>query len=156
MFFFFSDSEDALNEILEESPLSIDLPKLPEDPFLSPYLASDDLFKQLPPVHIMVHLKICYFILVVKCLYYWLKIFKKYFVLVKFITQSSLILYLLDTYTCLDLYIIYMILQTVDMDPCLDDCVMFAKRLKSLEKKINMDILKGLPHGFLNLAIVSE
>jgi len=32
---------------------------------------------------------------------------------------------------------------------------MFAKRLKALEKKVNMDILKGLPHGFLNLAIVS-
>lgn len=41
------------------------------------------------------------------------------------------------------------------MDPCLDDCVMFAKRLKELGKKVNMDILKGLPHGFLNLAIVS-
>lgn len=40
------------------------------------------------------------------------------------------------------------------MDPCLDDCVMFAKRLKELGKKVNMDILKGLPHGFLNLAIV--
>lgn len=47
------------------------------------------------------------------------------------------------------------ILQTVHMDPCLDDCVMFAKRLKELEKKVSMDILDGLPHGFLNLAIVS-
>lgn len=49
----------------------------------------------------------------------------------------------------------FLILQTVHMDPCLDDCVMFAKRLKELGKKVNMDILKGLPHGFLNLAIVS-
>jgi len=32
---------------------------------------------------------------------------------------------------------------------------MFAKRLKELGKNVNMDILKGLPHGFLNLAIVS-
>lgn len=42
------------------------------------------------------------------------------------------------------------------MDPCLDDCVMFAKRLKKLGKKVTMDILKGLPHGFLNLAVVSK
>jgi len=74
------------------------LPKLPEDPFLSPYFASDDLFKQLPPIHIV----------------------------------------------------------TLHMDPCLDDCVMFAKRLKELGKKVNMDILKGLPHGFLNLAITCK
>jgi len=59
LLFFLSDSEDALNEVVEESPLPIDLPKLPEDPFLSPYLAGDDLFKQLPPVHIVVRLKIC-------------------------------------------------------------------------------------------------
>lgn len=50
----FSDSEDVLNEVVEETPLLIDLPKLPEDPFLSPYLANDDLFKHLPPVHIVV------------------------------------------------------------------------------------------------------
>ncbi|XP_022178761.1 hormone-sensitive lipase [Myzus persicae] len=93
-----SDSEDALNEVVEETPLPIDLPKLPEDPFLSPYFANDDLFKQLPPIHIV----------------------------------------------------------TVHMDPCLDDCVMFAKRLKELGKKVNMDILKGLPHGFLNLAITCK
>lgn len=55
MFYFsFSDSEDALNEVVEEIPLPIDLPKLPEDPFLSPYFASDDLFQLLPPVHIVV------------------------------------------------------------------------------------------------------
>jgi len=52
--FRFSDSEDALNEVVEETPLPIDLPKLPEDPFLSPYFANDDLFKQLPPIHIVV------------------------------------------------------------------------------------------------------
>lgn len=52
--FFHSDSEDFLNEVVEETPLPIDLPKLPEDPFLSPYFANDDLFKQLPPVHIVV------------------------------------------------------------------------------------------------------
>jgi len=52
--FRFSDSEDALNEVVEETPLPIGLPKLPEDPFLSPYFANDDLFKQLPPIHIVV------------------------------------------------------------------------------------------------------
>lgn len=41
------------------------------------------------------------------------------------------------------------------MDPCLDDCVMFAKRLQSLNKRITMDILPGLPHGFLNFVKVS-
>lgn len=59
--------------------------------------------------------------------------------------------------TCIlirSLLLIFVFLQTVHMDPCLDDCVMFAKRLKELGKKVNMDILKGLPHGFLNLAIV--
>lgn len=44
--------------------------------------------------------------------------------------------------------------QSVDMDPCLDDCVMFAKRLKSLNNEISMDILQGLPHGFLNFVKV--
>lgn len=40
------------------------------------------------------------------------------------------------------------------MDPCLDDCVMFAKRLKSLKVKVGLDILPGLPHGFLNFVKV--
>ncbi|XP_055855094.1 hormone-sensitive lipase [Episyrphus balteatus] len=44
---------------------------------------------------------------------------------------------------------------TLDMDPCLDDCVMFAKKLKSLGRPISLDILKGLPHGFLNFTMLS-
>lgn len=44
---------------------------------------------------------------------------------------------------------------TVDMDPCLDDCVMFARRLKELGRPVAMDILPGLPHGFLNFVKVS-
>ncbi len=40
------------------------------------------------------------------------------------------------------------------MDPCLDDCVMYAKRLKRLNNEISMDILQGLPHGFLNFVKV--
>jgi hormone-sensitive lipase len=36
------------------------------------------------------------------------------------------------------------------MDPFLDDCVMFAKKLKKLGVVVSLDILDGLPHGFLN------
>jgi hormone-sensitive lipase len=36
------------------------------------------------------------------------------------------------------------------MDPFLDDCVMFAKKLKKLGVAVSLDILDGLPHGFLN------
>lgn len=42
------------------------------------------------------------------------------------------------------------------MDPCLDDCVMFAKRLKAIENDVSLDILSGLPHGFLNFVSVSR
>lgn len=44
---------------------------------------------------------------------------------------------------------------TLDMDPCLDDCVMFAKKLKNLGRPVTLDILKGLPHGFLNFTMLS-
>lgn len=46
--------------------------------------------------------------------------------------------------------------QSVVLDPCLDDCVMFAKRLKKLNNPVSLDILPGLPHGFLNFASVSD
>uniref|UniRef100_A0A6P7FJU3 Hormone-sensitive lipase isoform X2 n=1 Tax=Diabrotica virgifera virgifera TaxID=50390 RepID=A0A6P7FJU3_DIAVI len=45
---------------------------------------------------------------------------------------------------------------TVEMDPCLDDCIMFAKRLKSAGIDVNLDILSGLPHGFLNFSLFSK
>ncbi|XP_058823346.1 hormone-sensitive lipase [Topomyia yanbarensis] len=45
---------------------------------------------------------------------------------------------------------------SVVLDPCLDDCVMFAKRLKNLNKPVSLDILPGLPHGFLNFASISK
>uniref|UniRef100_A0A182QFL5 Hormone-sensitive lipase n=1 Tax=Anopheles farauti TaxID=69004 RepID=A0A182QFL5_9DIPT len=45
---------------------------------------------------------------------------------------------------------------TVVLDPCLDDCVMFAKRLKGLNRSVSLDILPGLPHGFLNFATISK
>ncbi|TMW54108.1 hypothetical protein DOY81_000784 [Sarcophaga bullata] len=45
---------------------------------------------------------------------------------------------------------------TLEMDPCLDDCVMFAKKLKRLNRPVTLDILKGLPHGFLNFTMLSS
>lgn len=72
---------------------------LPEnDPFVSPYYATDEVLKQLPPVKII----------------------------------------------------------SLEMDPCLDDCVMFAKRLKAIENDVTLDVLAGLPHGFLNFVSVSR
>lgn len=70
----------------------------PSDPFLSPYLASDEVLKKLPPIKIL----------------------------------------------------------SVHMDPCLDDCVFFAKKLRKLGNSVSMDILDGLPHGFLNFALLSK
>ncbi|CAG0883655.1 unnamed protein product [Darwinula stevensoni] len=69
------------------------------DPFISPYLASDDLLMKFPPTHLL----------------------------------------------------------TVHLDPCLDDCVMFAKRLRALNVQVALDILpEMLPHGFLNFSQSSK
>ncbi|XP_015118314.1 hormone-sensitive lipase [Diachasma alloeum] len=45
---------------------------------------------------------------------------------------------------------------TSDLDPCLDDCVMFGRKLRALGNHVSLDIVTGLPHGFLNLAVVSK
>ncbi|KAK6634055.1 hypothetical protein RUM44_004663 [Polyplax serrata] len=71
---------------------------VPKDPYLSPYWASDDKLRQMPPI------SIC----------------------------------------------------SVEFDPCLDDCVMFAKKLKRLGNTVTLDILSGLPHGFLNLSKINK
>lgn len=42
------------------------------------------------------------------------------------------------------------------MDPCLDDCIMMAKRLKSLGMPVGLDVLPGLPHGFLSFVKVNS
>ncbi|GBP41813.1 Hormone-sensitive lipase [Eumeta japonica] len=47
-------------------------------------------------------------------------------------------------------------LLTVHLDPCLDDCVMFAKKLKKLGNVVGIDVLEGLPHGFLNFALMAK
>ncbi|XP_076276083.1 hormone-sensitive lipase isoform X1 [Lasioglossum baleicum] len=71
---------------------------VPRDPFLSPYLASDNLLAQLPPIAML----------------------------------------------------------TLQLDPCLDDSVMFARKLRLLGVLVTLDIVPGLPHGFLNLTSVSK
>ncbi|CAH0560948.1 unnamed protein product [Brassicogethes aeneus] len=45
---------------------------------------------------------------------------------------------------------------TVHLDPCLDDCVMWAKKLKYLGTDVKLDLLNGLPHGFLNFSLLSK
>ncbi|XP_034832530.1 hormone-sensitive lipase isoform X2 [Maniola hyperantus] len=45
---------------------------------------------------------------------------------------------------------------TVHLDPCLDDCVMFARKLKGLGNEVGIDVLEGLPHGFLNFSLMAK
>ncbi|CAO1436583.1 unnamed protein product [Diamesa serratosioi] len=42
------------------------------------------------------------------------------------------------------------------LDPCLDDSIMFAKKLRDLKVDIKLDVLEGLPHGFLNFSPYSK
>lgn len=46
--------------------------------------------------------------------------------------------------------------QACTLDPILDDSVEFARRLRSLEKDVELYILEDLPHGFLNFHLVSQ
>lgn len=46
------------------------------------------------------------------------------------------------------------ILTTI-VDPCLDDCVEFSKKLKRLDVNIKLEVLDGLVHGFLNFSRVT-
>lgn len=45
---------------------------------------------------------------------------------------------------------------TMQTDPCLDECVEFAKKLKSLKVDTKIKILDGLAHGFLNFTKVKK
>nr|CAD7441136.1 unnamed protein product [Timema bartmani] len=45
---------------------------------------------------------------------------------------------------------------SVQLDPCLDDCVMFARKLKRLGICVTLDVLDGLPHGFLSFSAFSK
>lgn len=44
---------------------------------------------------------------------------------------------------------------TTIIDPCVDDCIEFSKKLRSLNVDIELDILGALNHGFLNFAHVN-
>lgn len=48
------------------------------------------------------------------------------------------------------------VFQSVDMDPCLDDCIEMSKKLKRLGVPIGLDVLPGLPHGFLSFVKVNS
>lgn len=45
---------------------------------------------------------------------------------------------------------------SLSLDPCLDDSIEFAKRLRDVNVRVKLDVLAGLPHGFLNFAKVSR
>uniref|UniRef100_A0A2L2YFM3 Hormone-sensitive lipase n=1 Tax=Parasteatoda tepidariorum TaxID=114398 RepID=A0A2L2YFM3_PARTP len=45
---------------------------------------------------------------------------------------------------------------TLNFDPCLDDTITFAKRLTELNRPVEVDVLDGLPHGFLNFLPFSK
>lgn len=46
------------------------------------------------------------------------------------------------------------IVLTTNIDPCLDECVVFAKALKKADVNVKLDVIEGLNHGFLNFARV--
>jgi len=45
---------------------------------------------------------------------------------------------------------------TIELDPCLDDSVEFAKRHRRLGGEVSLNILPGLSHGFLNFTLLSK
>lgn len=45
---------------------------------------------------------------------------------------------------------------STNMDPCLDECVEFAKRLRSCEVNVQFEMLEGLNHGFLHFSRVKS
>lgn len=47
-------------------------------------------------------------------------------------------------------------IMTVEYDFCLDDNVTMGKKLKLLDVDVTVDILQKLPHGFMNLCLVSK
>lgn len=53
-------------------------------------------------------------------------------------------------------FTIQICLLSCKIDPCVDDCVEFSKKLKKLGVDIELEILHGLNHGFLNFAQVRQ
>lgn len=46
--------------------------------------------------------------------------------------------------------------QACALDPMLDDSVMFAKRLRSIDQPVTLCVVDDLPHGFLSLSQLSR
>ena len=46
-------------------------------------------------------------------------------------------------------------LMAAELDPLLDDCVIFAKRLEGLGCDVHYTVIPGVSHGFLNLAVAT-
>jgi len=46
-------------------------------------------------------------------------------------------------------------ITTSNFDPCMDDCIEFAKRLKVLGVQTRLDVQEAVPHGFLNFGKMS-
>ena len=40
------------------------------------------------------------------------------------------------------------------MDPCIDDCVTWARKLDQLNRAVHFDVLPNMAHGFLNVSLV--
>lgn len=89
-------TDDTRGNIIPTAPADEFIFTVPNNHYLSPYWASDEILKQFPATSIL----------------------------------------------------------TTIVDPCIDDCVEFSKKLKHLNVDINLDIVEGLNHGFLNFAQV--
>lgn len=46
--------------------------------------------------------------------------------------------------------------QGCHLDPLLDDSITFARRLKLLGKRVHLELIPDVPHGFLNFVLVSS
>lgn len=43
---------------------------------------------------------------------------------------------------------------STNLDPCLDECVEFARKLKTVGADVHLDVLEGINHSFLNFSLV--
>merc|ERR1712062_648820 len=46
-------------------------------------------------------------------------------------------------------------LITTDIDPCLDEVIALSNRLVKVGNLVSLEVIQGLPHGFLSLNAVS-
>lgn len=47
-------------------------------------------------------------------------------------------------------------LITTEIDPCLDEVITFSNRLVDVGNKVTLEVISGLPHGFLSLNSISQ